>query len=176
MGKGQDLLQPVLHDQHRVAGLGQRPQRRHEKRRALAVKVCQRFVQKENPLLGCQGGGGDQPLLLPAGEGAGAPLGTQRHPAAGFFDAAADLLRRKGEVLAAKGQLVLHPLVDDLRVGVLQHHTRPAANVAYPLAGYVLAADAHLAGKRPLDHVGDNARQDGQHRAFPLTRIAVQQG
>ena len=119
MGKRQNLLQPVLHDQHRVAGLGQRPQRRHEKRRALAVKVCQRFVQKENPLLGCQGGGGDEPLLLPAGEGAGAPLGTQRHPAAGFFDAVGDLLRRKGEVLAAKGQLVLHPLMDDLRVGVL---------------------------------------------------------
>ena len=127
-------------------------------------------------MLGCQGGGGDQPLLLPAGEGAGAPLGAQRHPAADFFDAAADLLRRKGEVLTAKGQLVLHPLVDDLRVGVLQHHARPAANVAYPLAGYVLAADAHLAGKHPLGHVGDNARQDGQHRTFPLPRVAVQQG
>ena len=103
-------------------------------------------------------------------------MGTQRHPAAGFFNTAADLLRRKGEVLAAKGQLVLHPLVDDLRVGVLQHHARPTANVAYPLAGYVLAADAYLTGKRPLDHVGDDARQDGQHRAFSLTRIAVQQG
>ena len=127
-------------------------------------------------MLGSQGGGGDQPLLLPAGEGAGAPLGTQRHPPAGFFDAAGDLLRRKGEVLAAKGQLVLHPLVDDLRVGVLQHHARPAANVAYSLPGYILAADAHIAGKRPLDHVGDDARQDGHHRTFPLTRIAVQQG
>ena len=125
---------------------------------------------------GGQGGGCDQPLLLPAGEGAGAPLGAQRHPAAGFFNTAADLLRRKGEVLAAKGQLVLHPLVDDLRVGVLQHHTRPAANVAYSLPGYILAADAHLAGKRPLGHVGDDARQDRQHRTFPLTRIAVQQG
>ena len=125
---------------------------------------------------GGQGGGCDQPLLLPTGEGAGAPLGAQRHPAAGFFDAAADLFRRKGEVLAAKGQLVLHPLVDDLCVGVLQHHTRPAANVAYPLTGYVLAADVHLAGKRPLGHVGDDARQDGQHRTFPLPRIAVQQG
>ena len=127
-------------------------------------------------MLGCQGGGGDQPLLLPAGEGAGGPLGTQRHPVACFFDAAGDLLRRKGEVLAAKGQLVLHPLVDDLRVGVLQHHARPAANVAYSLTGYVLAADAYLAGKSPLCYVGDDARQDGQHRAFSLTRIAVQQG
>ena len=125
---------------------------------------------------GGQGGGCDQPLLLPAGEGAGAPLGAQRHPVAGVFDAAADLLRRKGEVFTAERQFVLHPLVDDLRVGVLQHHARPAANIAYPLAGYVLAADAYLTGKRPLDHVGDDARQDGQHRAFPLTRIAVQQG
>lgn len=83
---------------------------------------------------------------------------------------------RKGEVFTAKGQLVLHPLVDDLRVGVLQHHARPAANVAYSLPGYILAADAHLAGKRPLGHVGDDARQDGQNRAFPLTRVAVQQG
>ena len=127
-------------------------------------------------MLGGQGGGGDQPLLLPAGEGAGAPLGTQRHTVAGLFDAAADLLRRKGEVFTAERQLVLHPLVDDLRVGVLQHHARPAANVAYSLAGDVLAADAHLAGKSPLCYVGDNARQDGQHRAFPLSRVAVQQG
>ena len=66
--------------------------------------------------------------------------------------------------------------MDDLRVGVLQHHTRPAANIAYPLPGYVLAADAYLTGKRPLCYVGDNARQDGQNRAFSLTRIAVQQG
>ena len=44
MGKGQHLPQPVLYDQHRIVGLGQRPQRRHEKRRAPAVKICQRLV------------------------------------------------------------------------------------------------------------------------------------
>lgn len=75
---GKHHVQAVLHHQYGVAFARQGAQRLHQELRAGLVQIGQRLVQDQDLLLCGEGGGGDQPLLLSAGQRSGFPARSSR--------------------------------------------------------------------------------------------------
>ena len=86
------------------------------------------------------------------------------------------LVGREGEVFAAEGDLVLHYLLNDLLVGVLQYDAHFAADVAELFALDVFARDLHFARKFAAVDVGDDAADNVHERALPLARMPGKEG
>ena len=174
--EGQHHVEAVLDDEDAVARLGERAQRAHQKFSAVFVEVGERFVEDDDALPHRERRGGDQPLLLPAREGAALPLRVQLHEIADDLDLFLYLFGREGEIFAAEGDLVLYDLLDDLLVCILQHDAHLAADLAQFFALDALSRDVHFARKRAADDARDDARDDVHQRALALSRVAGEEG